>query len=80
MPSEVERIALQFDGVQFAKATGKANPITGQHVELIIQTNNNENFIISEFKNFMACNLPNHMNPRRIKIDRVEIGHRYKKL
>jgi long-chain acyl-CoA synthetase len=34
MPSEVERVALQFAGVELVKAEGKPNPITGQHVEL----------------------------------------------
>ena len=38
MASEVERIALQFEGVELAKADGKPNPITGQHVELTVQS------------------------------------------
>ena len=37
MASEVERVALQFDGVELAKAEGKPNPITGQHVELNVR-------------------------------------------
>ena len=38
MASEVEKVALQFEGVELAKAEGNFNPITGQHVELTIQS------------------------------------------
>ena len=34
MASEVERVALQYEHVELAKAEAKPNPITGQHVEL----------------------------------------------
>ena len=40
MASEVERIVLQFEGIELAKVESKTNPITGQHVELIVQPTN----------------------------------------
>ena len=36
MASEVERVALQYEYVELAKAEAKPNPITGQHVELTV--------------------------------------------
>ena len=38
MASEVERVALQYGYVELAKAEAKPNPITGQHVELTVQS------------------------------------------
>ena len=38
MASEVERVALQYEHVELAKAEAKPNPITGQHVELTVQS------------------------------------------
>ena len=38
MASEVELMALKFNGVELAKVVGKTNPITGQHAELTVQS------------------------------------------
>lgn len=79
MASEVERVALEFDGVELVKAEGKFNPITGQHVELSIQAK--EKYLnIVEIKTFLKNKLPKHMMPSRIKISKINIGHRYKKI
>ena len=37
LPSEIERIALMSKDLKNCKAYGKANPITGQHVEIICE-------------------------------------------
>ena len=37
MASEVEKVALTFPGVAHAKAIGRDNPLTGQHVELSVE-------------------------------------------
>jgi len=79
MASEVERVALQFDDVELAKAEGKPNPITGQHVELTVQVAPNHEIHKSEFKVFLSQFLPSHMLPKRIKISEVSIGHRFKR-
>lgn len=79
MASEVERIALQFDGVELAKAEGKANPITGQHVELTVQPSFCAEIEKAAFKTFLAEKLPNHMHPKRLKIAKIAVGHRFKR-
>lgn len=80
MASEVEREALKFSGIELAKAEGKKNPITGQHVELTVQISGNGNTCKHELKQFLATKLPPHMLPQRIIIGDVSVGHRFKKL
>ena len=80
MASEVERIALQFEGVELAKAEGKPNPITGQHVELTVQSSVKVNLDKKKLEKFLALHLPNHMLPQRLKISSVNVGHRFKKI
>ena len=79
MVSEVENAALQFEGVEFAKADGKTNPITGQHVELTVQLEANKHIDKAQLKVFLRSVLPAHMLPRRIKFSSVIIGHRFKR-
>lgn len=80
MASEVERVALQFTGVELAKAEGKSNPITGQHVELTVQAAANTAIDKSKLKAFLSSTLPNHMQPKRLKIADVAVGHRFKRV
>ena len=56
----------------------KKNPITGEHVELIIQPAN-EIFDIEKLKVYLKKNLQNHMMPRKISLEKIKIGHRFKK-
>ena len=79
MASEVEKTVLQFVGVELAKVEGKSNPITGQHVELIVQPVFGKKVDKAQLKAFLAKTLPSHMLPRRIKIASVVVGHRFKK-
>tara|TARA_B100000242_G_C43053036_1_gene492135 strand:+ start:1235 stop:2530 length:1296 start_codon:yes stop_codon:yes gene_type:complete len=79
MPSEVEKVCLEFDGVIHAKAIGKENPITGQHVELILENSENGfNKVI--FASFLKEKLPKHMVPLRILYEKINLSHRFKKL
>jgi len=80
MASEVEREALRFEGVELAKAEGKPNPITGQHVELIVQSAPTTEIDIVQLKVFLSKVLPNHMLPKRLKVSSVTVGHRYKRI
>ena len=80
MASELERVALQFKGVELAKAEGKLNPITGQHVELLLQSKKNFWINQSKLKKFLKNNLPRHMIPMRIKISNVKVSHRLKRI
>ena len=79
MPSDVESISLMFDGVEFAKAEGRSNPITGEHVEITVQPKNKAVIDKDELKSFLKSKLPNHMIPKRITIGTIEIGHRFKR-
>ena len=80
MASEIERVALQFEGIELAKAEGKPNPITGQHVELVLQLQKKITINQSKLKNYLKDNLPRHMIPMRIKMLDVKVGHRLKKI
>ena len=79
MASEVERIALQFDGVELVKAEGRPNPITGQHVELNVQAVRNVDIDKTTLKEFLSSKLPSHMVPKRLTISSVTVGHRFKR-
>ena len=80
MASELERVVLQYEGVELVKAIGKPNPITGQHVELILQVKKNYNINHSKLKLFLKDKLQKHMMPMRIKMSNVKVGHRLKKI
>ena len=79
MASEVERVALQYENVGLVKAEAKPNPITGQHVELTVQSVKNNEVDKVGLKTFLASLLPNHMMPKRIKVASVSVGHRFKR-
>ena len=79
MASEVERVALQYEHVELAKAEAKSNPITGQHVELTVQSASNGEVDKVGLKTFLAAQLPNHMMPKRIRVASVSVGHRFKR-
>ena len=79
MASEVERVALEYNHVELAKAEAKPNPITGQHVELTIQSAAHHEVDKAGLKRFLNEQLPNHMMPKRIRIASVSVGHRFKR-
>jgi acyl-CoA synthetase (AMP-forming)/AMP-acid ligase II len=79
MASEVERVALQFPNVSLVKATPKSNPITGQHVELLVQATNEGSVDKVALLDFLKDRLQPHMVPKRLRIENVVVGHRFKK-
>ncbi len=79
MASEVEHVALMFDGVELAKAIGKENPITGQHVELKIQMEKGKDLNKRDLIFYCKNRLQSHMVPRKIDVDPVAVNHRFKK-
>ena len=79
MASEVERIALQFPNVSLVKATPKPNPITGQHVELLVQPTSEDGVDRVALLDFLKYRLQPHMVPKRIRLESVVVGHRFKK-
>ncbi len=80
MASDVERVALEYPNVSLVTVTGKQNPITGQHVELIVQPNENTDVDKAALATFLKSKLQPHMVPKRISIKAVGIGHRFKKI
>ena len=79
LPSEIERVALMHEDISDAKATGVANPITGQHVELILQLKPGTTMDKSIAKKFLGERLPAHMMPHRIRMGDVPYNHRFKR-
>jgi acyl-coenzyme A synthetase/AMP-(fatty) acid ligase len=79
MASEVERVALQFPHVELVKAYAKANPITGQHVELLVQPTAGQVCAKEAMLLHLKAHLQPHMVPRRIRMEDVAVGHRFKR-
>lgn len=79
MASEVERVALQFPNVSLVKATPKSNPITGQHVELLVQATTDGVVDKVALLDYLKDRLQSHMVPKRVRIENVAVGHRFKK-
>jgi acyl-CoA synthetase (AMP-forming)/AMP-acid ligase II len=79
MASEVERVALEFPNVELVKAYSAKNPITGQHLEIIVQPNEVEKFDKIAFVAFLKSKLLSHMTPKRVRIEKIAVGHRFKK-
>jgi acyl-CoA synthetase (AMP-forming)/AMP-acid ligase II len=79
MASEVERVALQFPNVTLVKAIPKLNPITGQHVELLVQPTKIDSIDKVALLEFLKSRLQPHMVPKRVSVEIVTVGHRFKK-
>ena len=68
-----------FKDVELAKAEGKINPITGQHIELTVQSAQNYELDKVQLKEFLNKILLNHMMPEPIKVSTILVGHRFKR-
>ena len=79
MGSEVENVALDFPGVALARVIPRDNPITGQHVEIVVQATQIGSIEKARLKAFLESKLPQHMVPKRIRFETVPVGHRFKK-
>ena len=80
MASEVERIALMHPDVGLVKAYAKNNPLTGQHVEILINPIKKNKISKKIIKKHFKAHLPAHMVPKRIIFDEMKVSHRYKKI
>ena len=78
MPLEIENVALNYGYIHNAKAYGRSNPITGNHVELTISPDEPEIFNIDHFKNYLEKNLPKHKLPNKIIVKDIGYNHRFK--
>jgi long-chain acyl-CoA synthetase len=79
MASDIERVALVHPEVALVKVEPRANPITGQHVEMVVQPLVADRFDKVAFLEFLKSKLQPHMVPRRIVVEAVSVGHRFKK-
>lgn len=79
MASEVERVALDFPGVSLVKAQPRENPITGQHVELTVQPTTEGAVAKDALVAYLKDQLQPHMVPKRIRLENVGVGHRFKR-
>jgi len=79
MAAEVERVALEYPGVSLVKAFPKQNPITGQHVELTVQPSPGVSIDKDLLMSYMKSKLQRHMVPKRITMEAINVGHRFKK-
>jgi len=79
MASEVERVALSYPNVSLVKAYPKQNPITGQHVELLVQQASEGAVNKDSLMAFLKDKLQPHMVPKRIRVKNVSVGHRFKR-
>ena len=78
LPSEIERVALQYPGVLRAKAFGVPNPITGQHVEIICEPANGALLDRRSLALHFRQHLQKQLCPARIVIGDVGVSHRFK--
>jgi len=79
LTSEIESVGLSFPGISDLSIMVKSNPVTGQHIEMTIQVENENAFDKEDFKQFLENKLPNHMLPRRVTVGEILINHRFKK-
>ena len=79
MKSEVENILLKYPDIAQVKIQTKNNPITGQHIESVIETKNNVEINKKDLDTFIRQNLARHMRPQKIVFNKVEISARFKR-
>ena len=60
------------------KQKAKLNPITGQHVELTVQSASHTDLDKVVKKSFSE-QLPKHMMPKTYSVASISVGHRFKK-
>lgn len=80
MASEVERVVLMYPGVELVKALAKNNPLTGQHVELLVQPISGSEIGKDDLMGYLKEKLQPHMVPKRIRVEGVSVGHRFKRV
>jgi len=79
MAADVEKIALSNPIVANISIISKKNPITGNHVEAIVELKKNEEKNRLKIKKYFREKLPSHMMPQKISFDKIKISNRFKK-
>lgn len=77
-PTDVENAVIAAAGVKQALAYGRANPITGQHLELMVV---GAGVSQQAVRDAIRAKLPDNYQPARIKfVDEIPHNHRFKRL
>ncbi len=79
LPETIERAALEHGAVLHAHASGRTNPITGEHIELTCEPVPDAQLTKSALLAFLKTHLPETHLPHRITLGPVSIGHRFKR-
>ena len=80
LPGEIERVALLHPAVELAAASGGRNPITGEHVEVLVQAKAGETLTREDMMRHFRAHLPPGLQPHRVRFGEVAVGHRFKRL
>lgn len=78
LPAEIEAVAHGFAGVLRCRARGVANPITGEHAELLVEPQPGTSLDLEALRAHLAAALPEWKRPARIRCGPVEVSHRMK--
>lgn len=78
LPGEIERVALLHPDVLRAKANGVANPITGQHIEVICEPKEGASLDRRQMMLHFRSHLQKQLSPHRVIIGEVAVSHRFK--
>lgn len=79
LPGEVERVALLHPDVLRAKVIGAPNPITGQHIEVVVEPREGARLDRRVMMTHFRSHLVKQLSPHKVTIDKVEVSHRFKK-
>ena len=80
LPEAIERAALAHPAVLHARAEGKPNPLTGQHIELTCEPPPDIPLDRKRLREHLKSRLPEALIPHRIRLGPVAIGHRFKRV
>ena len=70
---------MKIKDVKDVKVSGKDNPILGQHIEAVVELNNQSKLSKLDLKKELKSLLPTYAIPHRIKIGKIKYNHRFKK-
>ena len=78
LPAEIETVVLRWPGVKRVRVVGRPNPLTGQHVELVVEAALAGEEERRALRDHLRTVLPAHQRPQRIHFGPIEVGHRGK--
>jgi long-chain acyl-CoA synthetase len=78
LAGEVERVALLHPDVLRAKAIGVPNPITGQHIEVVVEPREGASLDRRAMLTHFRSHLVKQLSPHKVTIGKVEVSHRFK--